>query len=174
MTNPDLDLGLFEPILPYAGTSGHSGTDTSERRARRDDTDGTTSARQSSTLAALKHAGADGLTWNELAAANDWHHGQASGALSTLHKAGLIARLSASRNRSKIYVLPIFVNGRPTEDPTVRKPRVTVPDDHSAIILPTSIVEKLARGQSGTTITLPPGVADQIRLAARETMEAES
>jgi hypothetical protein len=30
------------------------------------------------------------------------------------------------------------------------------------------IVEKLSRGLAGSTITLPPGVADQLRTAARE------
>lgn len=167
------DRGLFDPILPYAGTSGYSGSDTSERRARSEDASGITSARQSATLHALTDAGPAGLTWHELAGRLDWHHGQASGALSTLHRGGLVARLTISRNRSKVYVLPMFVDGRATEEPTTRKPRLTVPDDHSAIILPTVIVDKLARGALGSTITLPPGVADQLRAAARDAIEID-
>jgi len=168
MTSPDLDRDLFDPILPYAGTSGYSGTDTSERRARVEDTDGTTTARQSETLRRLKAAGSDGMTWHDLADALGWHHGQASGVLSVLHRAGLIARLSASRNRCKIYVLPLFVDGRPIEEPSTRTRRPTVPEGSLAIVLPAMIVEKLSRGLAGSTITLPPGVADQLRTAARE------
>lgn len=169
--DPDQDPDLFDPILPYAGTSGYSGSDTSERRARSDDASGVTSARQSETLRQLKTAGSRGMTWHDLADALDWHHGQASGTLSVLHGAGLIHRLAESRNRSKVYVLPLFVDGRPTEPPAPRKPRVTVPEGSLALILPADIVDKLARGLSGTTITLPPGVADQIRIAARDAID---
>lgn len=168
MTSPD----LFDPILPYAGTSGHSGSDTSERRARSEDGDGTTTARQSETLRRLRDAGPDGMTWHDLADALGWHHGQASGVLSVLHRSGLIARLAASRNRCKIYVLPMFVDGRPTEEPTTRPRRPTVPDGSLAIVLPAMIVEKLARGLAGSTITLPPGIADQLRAAARDAVES--
>lgn len=173
LLDPDDDPGLFDPILPYAGTSGHSGTDTSEQRARLDDSSGVTSARQSTTLRQLKAAGFTGLTWHDLAHALDWHHGQASGTLSVLHGAGLIARLTESRNRSKVYVLPIFVDGRPTETPTVRKPRLSIPEGSLAIILPGDLVDKLSRGAAGSTITLPPGIADQIRTAARDAIEAD-
>jgi len=167
MTSPD----LFDPILPYAGTSGHSGTDTSERRARVEDTDGTTTARQSETLRRLAETGSHGMTWHDLADLAGWHHGQASGVLSVLHRAGLISRLSISRNRCKVYVLPMFVDGRATEEPSTRPRRPVVPDGSLAMVLPAMIVEKLARGLAGSTITLPPGVADQLRAAAREAVE---
>jgi len=92
------------PVLPYRGTSGWSGSDTSEDRARRADQDGTTGRRQRQTLMLLNFAGYAGLTWKELSDLTGAHHGSASGALSVLHKAGLIARLKARRNRCAVYV----------------------------------------------------------------------
>jgi hypothetical protein len=111
-------LHVGEPVLPYGTTnpsSGYSGTDTSAERARRDDSTGVTGARQSKTFMALNRYGEAGLTWKELAYLEGWHHGQASGALSNLHKAGSIARLSERRDRCKVYVLPEYVNGREIE-----------------------------------------------------------
>lgn len=104
-----------DPLLPYAGTSGYSGTDTSEDRARRDDDDGTTAGRQALTVSWLASMGMVGSTWKELARAHGWHHGQASGVLSVLHKTGVICRLADRRGRCKIYVLPEYVDGLETE-----------------------------------------------------------
>lgn len=107
------------PILPYGGTSGWSGTPTSRERAERDDSDGTTSKRQDTTIRLLKSAKEQGLTWYELAKTLDTHHGTASGLLSVLHKSGRIVRLnetrtSETRGKSMIYVLPEYVDGRQT------------------------------------------------------------
>ena len=104
------------PVLPYAGTSGHSGSDTSEERARRQDSDGTTARRQYETIAYLNRMSVYGATWKDLASQMGLHHGQASGVLSTLHKAGLVARLQERRDRCAIYVLPEWVDGRPTDE----------------------------------------------------------
>lgn len=105
--------------LPYGGdthpNSGHAGSDTSQARAIREDADGTTGARQRAVLRRLAHFQETGLTWREWAAQSGDHHGQASGVLSGLHKAGRIARLTETRRRCKVYVLPEYVNGRPTE-----------------------------------------------------------
>lgn len=103
------------PTLPYAGTSGHSGSDTSEERARQDDRSGRTKERQTQVMVALVKAGSRGLTWQELASQFGWHHGQASGALSVLHKQGLICRISERRNRCKVYVTPEYVYDRQVE-----------------------------------------------------------
>lgn len=101
------------PDTPYAGTSGWSGSETSRERAEDADEGGTTTARQSRTLLALHHAGTHGLTWRELADENGWHHGQASGALSVLHKEGRIVRLADERRqRCAVYVHPDYVEGR--------------------------------------------------------------
>lgn len=104
------------PLTPYAGTSGWSGSDTSAERARTADKDGTTAARQRMVLEYMKPPiGVFGVTWKELAAEFGWHHGQASGVLSVLHKEGLIARLSHTRSRCKVYVLPQYTQNRSTE-----------------------------------------------------------
>lgn len=115
------------PALPYAGTSGWSGSDTSKARAVTADSNGTTSKRQADTIRLLAASGAEGVTVVELRQRYGWHHGQASGVLSVLHKEGVIARLHESRDRCKVYALPEFVNGRETE-PHGRKPRAANPD----------------------------------------------
>lgn len=103
------------PELPYAGTSGHSGSETSRLRAVEADQSGTTADRQKRTLFFLERYGRQGLTWKELSTITAWHHGTASGVLSVLHKAGRIERLVERRNKCKIYVLKQYVNGRPYE-----------------------------------------------------------
>lgn len=101
------------PLLPYAGTSGWSGSDASRTRAETEDRDGTTTRRQSQVLFLLAGEGVLGATWKEVADRLGWHHGQASGALSVLHKEGKVERLVARRNRCSVYVLPQFRHGRP-------------------------------------------------------------
>jgi hypothetical protein len=115
------------PVLPYAGTSGWSGSDTSRARAIDADRDGTTTDRQMRTIRLLSDSGVAGLTWREMSDISGEHHGQVSGALSVLHKEGKIARLSESRLRCKVYVLLGNVNGRETE-PHGRKTRDSNPD----------------------------------------------
>lgn len=115
--SPHRPFDLERPELPYAGTSGYAaGSATSEGRARADDALGVTARRQRAVLSILAHTGSDGLTWTEVAEFFGWHHGQASGVLSALHKAGRIARLGPPRrHRCSVYVLPEFVGGRDTE-----------------------------------------------------------
>lgn len=113
---------LEAPLTPYAGTSGWSGSDTSEARARTADRDGTTRDRQATVIGLLNLAGFDGMTWREISEATGWHHGTASGALSVLHKEGRIRRLTTARNRCKVYVLREFTGGRNVE-PHGRKQR---------------------------------------------------
>lgn len=111
---------MFHGVFPYPDaqtgrSSGWSGSETSRERAQRDDADGTTTERQARVLRLLVSAGRAGLTWQELSAATGWHHGRASGALSNLHEAGLIACLSGREERRQKcapYVLPEHVNGR--------------------------------------------------------------
>jgi hypothetical protein len=108
------------PALPYPDavtgrTGGHSGSDTSAERARGEATSGAATRRQRLVLYLLRQANTQGLTWRELSASTGQHHGQASGALSNLHKMGRIARLVKRRGRCHVYVLPEYVNDRPTE-----------------------------------------------------------
>lgn len=120
MTNNN--YGWLElPLTPYAGTSGWSGTAASYDRVVNDDADGTTSKRQKETIGHLYYAQYEGLTWKELADMTGWHHGQASGVLSVLHKEKLIQRLHERRNRSSIYLLEQFVKGRELSDRTVKR-----------------------------------------------------
>ena len=107
-------------IFPYDGTSGWSGTDTSRERAVSDDSSGRTSARLNMTVQALAGVGSQGMTWKELSDVTGWHHGQASGALTVLHKNGRVVRLLEKRNRCRVYVLPDFVDGRESDLPAVR------------------------------------------------------
>ena len=115
-------LMLIPPVdesgasLPYNGSSGWSGTDTSKDRAERADSDGTTRSTQNQTVGHLYLERERGMTWREIAEITGWHHGTVSGALSVLHKAGKICRLLEKRNRCRVYVLPEYVNGRETDE----------------------------------------------------------
>lgn len=108
--------------LPYAGTSGWSGTETSKERAITNDSKGKTARNQRYTLECLYIAGATGLTWKELSETTGWHHGTSSGVLSVLHKDEQIYRLKESRNRCRVYVYPDYLNGR-EHDMQGRKPK---------------------------------------------------
>lgn len=120
-THPPQDSVTELPVLPYPhgghehATSGFSGTDTSRERAEHDDEEGLTTARQRGILALLRMRAHRGATWKEAARLLDKHHGQVSGALSNLHQGGRIARLTERRDRCRVYVLPEFVAGRPTD-----------------------------------------------------------
>lgn len=116
------DLFNYEPVLPYNGSSGHSGTDTSKERADTMDKTGKTRDLQLKALQLIDQKGSYGITWGELAQHLNVHHGSASCVLSVLHKAGELVRLNERRGRSKVYVLPKWVNGREAEQ---RKVKIT-------------------------------------------------
>jgi DNA-binding MarR family transcriptional regulator len=100
------------PLTPYAGTSGWSGSAASRDRAINEDNDGTTKSRQKEALRNILASKDYGMTWKELADLTGWHHGQASGVLSVLHKEGLLERLTERRGKCSIYVGVNSVNGR--------------------------------------------------------------
>jgi DNA-binding MarR family transcriptional regulator len=108
------------PLTPYAGTSGWSGSTTSQDRAIQEDLNGTTKGRQSLTLRVINASKTYGMTWKELADETGWHHGQASGVLSVLHKEGLIARLTERRGKCAVYVGLNSVNGRKTSEQKIK------------------------------------------------------
>ena len=100
---PDLFAYAMEELL-YNGRSGAvNASDTSRERADSDDAEGTTQARVNAVLEHLKMR-RDGMTWPELAAVLKLHHGQISGCLSMMHKAGLVFALRAKRDRCHPYV----------------------------------------------------------------------
>ena len=103
-------------ILPFNSTSGWAGSKASKDRQMFLDETGKTGERQQLVLAELQDAGKHGATWKDIALTLELHHGQASGVLSVLHRAGLIARLEQRRNKCSIYVLPEFVDGREVTD----------------------------------------------------------
>jgi hypothetical protein len=103
-------------VLPFNGTSGWAGSDASKNRQMFIDESGETSKRQQSVIDELRSAGTYGAIWRDIALALNIHHGQASAALSVLHRENVIARLADKRSKCSIYVLPEFVNGRATTD----------------------------------------------------------
>lgn len=119
--NPNANA-VSAPVLPYNGSSGWSGTDTSEERADEADAFGTTAQRQQYVLDLLRARGAEGATWKEISALSMMHHGQSSGALSVLHKADKIARLLERRDKCRVYVLHDYVYERET-DSQGRRPK---------------------------------------------------
>lgn len=119
---------MIEPELPYAGSSGWSGTDTSRERAERMDSTGKTAKNQELVLALLELQDFRGVTWKDLSSWYDWHHGTASGVLSALHKADKIVRLLDRRDRCRIYVLPEYVRGRQYDLPKRNMPNKEVFD----------------------------------------------
>ena len=106
--------------LPYNGTSGWSGTDTSYERMMNDDHSGRTQARQQQAHSFIATQYRRGVTWKELAAQLLWHHGQASATLTNLHKTGQVVRLTERRNRCRVYVLPQYQDGRTSDQPASR------------------------------------------------------
>lgn len=100
--------------LMYGGTEGSSGSAASHERATREARDGTATERQERLLSFLDEQGEYGATWQEVGTSLGLHHGQVTGALSNLHKAGIVARLTTKRARCSVYVLPEHVAGRAT------------------------------------------------------------
>ena len=88
--------------VPYRGTAGWSGTDTSKERALYNLRTGKEYNNQQKALELLKD-NPNGLTWKEFGQIADIHHGTASGVLSVLHKSGAIIRSTRVRNGCKIY-----------------------------------------------------------------------
>jgi hypothetical protein len=108
--------------LTYNGSSGWSGTDTSQERAEQQDADGMTGRVQRLVLRFVIFSGSRGETIADLRRIlPHLHHGSLSSALTNLHRAGKIARLSEKRGRCKVYVHPRHVDGRDTEPPTRRQ-----------------------------------------------------
>ena len=101
-----------EPILPYAGTSGWSGSETSRERAVGNDRSGKTGRNQRRAWWHVQGQGSFGITWKELSDATGWHHGTASGVLSVLDTGNQIVRLKEKRGRCAVYVTPDNVFGR--------------------------------------------------------------
>lgn len=92
----------------YAGTSGFVNQPASKDRANREAATGISSERAKLVLRFLEIRNPDGMTWQELGHAMNLHHGQISGALSNLHKAGEVFMLRKQRNRCHPYVHAMY------------------------------------------------------------------
>ena len=100
-------------MVPYGATgSGHAGNASSKDRQEREDSLGTTAFRQKAALELISRGASDGMTVMEFEEKLGIHHGQASSALSHLHRAGYVRRLKHRRKGQEIYVLPDYINGR--------------------------------------------------------------
>jgi hypothetical protein len=145
------------PITPYpeadgsGKTSGWSGSETSHERAVSEDADGTTSARQEMVYRHVAWWKETGVTVAKMRENTGLHHGQASSALSVLHKEGRIARLTERRDRCAVYVLPEYVNGRETAAPgrQARTPEPVTLTAEEALVL-SNVRRNLAYGWSTT------------------------
>lgn len=112
-----------QPFVPYAGTAGWSGTDTSENRAMINLRTGKEYNNQQIALYLIKKASISGLTWKELSNETNMHHGTASGVLSVLHKSGAILRGTRVREGCKIY-LDISFTDRVKHEPYKEKKKL--------------------------------------------------
>lgn len=111
--------------LPYAGTSGWSGSQTSYERAKINDTSGKTAKLQKMFLDDLERAGNLGLTSREWGDMHNLEHQTYSSVPSLLHLGGFIVRLTQRRGRHQVYVMPQWVNGRVESPHKSNKPKVT-------------------------------------------------
>jgi hypothetical protein len=111
--------------LPYAGTSGWSGSATSYERVKTLDKSGATAKFQKMFLDDLEAAGNQGLTSREWGLMHDFEHQTYSSVPSVLHLGGYVVRLTQRRGRHQIYVLPKWVNGRAESPHKSNKPKVT-------------------------------------------------
>jgi hypothetical protein len=116
-TNPPDD---DEPVTPYAGTSGWSGSEASRDRAERRDHDGSTAALQTRLVVLVARTGSDGLTVDDARRVLPEHHGSVSGALSVLHMVGRVraagslgvADIVALREGAAPLLIACKTNGR--------------------------------------------------------------
>lgn len=111
--DPAFNAGLEKAALPYNGTSGRGGSAASREAKSREDASGETTRRQRQVLAELDKAGPQGLNTAQLGVRLNLHHGQSSGALSSLHKVGLVYRLADTKRAGQsVYVHPNHLGGR--------------------------------------------------------------
>ena len=100
-------------LFAYADqTTGSVDRPASRDRAQREANDGTAADRALQILNILTHE-PRGLTWGEVADRLGLHHGQASGALSNLHKTGRVFMLRTKRGKAHPYCHAHFRDAYP-------------------------------------------------------------
>lgn len=111
--------------LPYAGTSGWSGSDASRERAEDRDTSGKTARLQHQVETWLDEAGTRGRTIKDAREAfPTHHHGSLSGTLTDLHQDNRAVRLTEKRDRCSVYVTPRWQDDREAVAPKKRASKV--------------------------------------------------
>lgn len=115
--------------------------------------------RQAEVYRHMRSMGSNGITVKELRNATGWHHGQASGALSLMHKQGKIARLTEKVDHCKVYVLHEDVQGRDTE-PYGRKPADEVEAGDLVAEAYETAAERLRTRMSKAHPRYSPGLSD--------------
>lgn len=137
---------MTEIQLPYNGTAGYVPMQASRERAHQEVRDGTLSKRLDAVLTVLDQRGIVGATWQEVAHTLGIHHGQASGALSTLHRMGLVFSLRDTRNRCHPYVhgrlRHMFFREQRNDSPSVTKAgmrRALLDELHATCLIATEI-----------------------------------
>jgi ribosomal protein S25 len=96
--------------------SGDAGNETSRARRIVADKTGLTGKRQRVIFELVAHAGRRGVTVGEVEDYTGLGHGPASSALTHLHRAGHIQRITEQRRKQEVYVHPEFRDDR-TESP---------------------------------------------------------
>lgn len=99
----------------YHGTRGFSGSSTSEDAAYADLVKGVTNITQRLVLILAAQAGPKGITVRDVRDdKTSLHHGRISSALTKHHIAGRLVALYERRDHCGVYVLPEYVNERPS------------------------------------------------------------
>ena len=138
--------------LPYNGHSGFvAGSDTSTERALEEDASGQTQTRLDKVLEAIKLRPL-GMTWIEVGKLLNLHHGQASGALSMLHKQGLIFALNKKRNKCHPYVAVQYRNQYQASDRIDEPVRTKASMEREVREVLIDAVDALLKSQSWETI----------------------
>lgn len=127
----------------------------SRDRAQRETLSGQFGQRLEYVLRLVEQSSHHGLTWREVADLTGLHHGQVSGALSTLHKEGMVVSLRATRGRCHPYVARRFA---------------WLLDDGSYFVTPAKtrathnreVVEQLVELAGEWSPLLPPAMADDL------------
>lgn len=99
---PDLFSITDDDVLTYNGTTGAVHQPASQERAQKEAKTGIAKERARLILQLLEHQ-PNGMTWKQLGAMLNLHHGQISGALSNLHKSGHVFMLQTQRDRCHPY-----------------------------------------------------------------------
>ena len=149
---PDLFAYAMQNLV-YDGRSGSVlASDTSRERAELEDSNGTTANRANDVLETLKLR-RDGLTWFELAALLNLHHGQASGCLSMLHKGAQVFALRKKRGKCHPYVHIAYRNLYPASERLDEPVKTKATIEREALAGLLIAVDNLLQSQTWDTIT---------------------